>query len=100
MKTSIVVALLAVGMLVRPQPMTNLQIDQVSGAAVTVSQPTSPHLLNPTEMNNAIGSGISGCYESKASNGDTYVTCCVDLWVFAICVAVNWTAVKSIIPIL
>ncbi len=102
MKTTLLIALLAVGMLLRPQPIMDLQNNQTSGGAVAVaaSQQTPPRLLNTAEMNSTVGSGIAGCYESKAANGDTYITCCVDLWIFAVCVAVDWTAIKSLIPIL
>jgi hypothetical protein len=102
MKTTIITTLLAVGMLLRPQPITvadNAAIPD-NPRSISTTQQTTPQVLNTAEMNAAHGSGISGCYQSKAENGDVYVTCCLDLWIFAVCVAVNWSAVERIIPFL
>ncbi|HTY39251.1 MAG TPA: hypothetical protein VMH23_19200 [Bacteroidota bacterium] len=100
MKTTIVVTLLAVGMLLRPQPAFNVHDAMIPTASVTAvsTHATATHPLSAADMSNAIGNGLSGCTESKAANGDTYVTCCLDLWIFAICVAVNWSALERIIP--
>jgi hypothetical protein len=102
MKTTIITALLAVGMLLRPQPVqvaNNGMIPDNPGA-ISATQQTTPQVLSTAEMNTAIGKGLTGCYQTKANNGDVYVTCCLDLWIFTVCVAVNYTALQSIIPIL
>ncbi len=100
MKTTIITTLLAVGMLLRPQPMpiAGNGVIPDNPAAISATQQTTPQLLTGAEMNTVVGNGLTGCYQTKAQNGDVYVTCCLDLWIFAICVAVNWSALERIIP--
>ena len=100
MKTSIVAALLAVGLLLRPQstPMTDNVMLPNNPVSITAAPPAAPQPLSAADMKNTVGAGITGCYQTQAANGDVYVTCCLDVWIFAICVAVNWTAVQSVIP--
>lgn len=102
MKTTILTTMLAVGMLLRPQPMqmTNNGAIPDNPVAISSAQETAPQVLKSAEMKTVVGNGITGCYQTKAENGDTYVTCCLDLWIFAVCVAVNYSAVQRIIPIL
>ncbi len=100
MKTTIITTLLAVGMLLRPQPMPIAGYGAIADnpAAISATQQTTPQVLTSAEMNTVVGNGLTGCYQTKAENGDVYVTCCLDLWIFAICVAVNWSALERIIP--
>jgi hypothetical protein len=102
MKTTIITTLLAVGMLLRPQPMPIADNGAIPDNPVTISatQQTAPQVLNTAEMKTVVGNGLTGCYQTKAENGDVYVTCCLDLWIFAVCVAVNYSAIQRIIPIL
>jgi hypothetical protein len=100
MKTSIVAILLAVGLLLRPQP-TPVAVNGVvpdTPVNLVAVQAEGPQVLSSAEMTSTVGAGITGCYETKAANGDTYVTCCLDVWIFAICMAVNWSAVQRLIP--
>ena len=102
MKTTIITTLLAVGMLLRPQPMpnTNNSVIPDNPMAIGVTQQSTPQVLESAEMNSAIGGGLSGCFQQKAENGDVYGTCCVDLWIFAVCISVNWSAIERAIPFL
>lgn len=102
MKTTILTTLLAVGMLLRPQSMQIASTGAIPDNSVTISatQQMIPHVLNTAEMNASVGNGLTGCYQTKAENGDVYVTCCLDLWIFAVCVGVNYSAIQRIIPIL
>jgi hypothetical protein len=102
MKTIILSSLLAVGMLLRPQPMpiANTVAAPDNSVAISATQQATPQVLKTGEMNTAVGNGIAGCYQSRDASGDVYVTCCVDLWLFAVCVGVNWSAVQRLIPFL
>ena len=102
MKTTIITTLLAVGMLLRPQPMPIADNGAIPDNPVTISatQQAAPRVLNTAETKTVVGNGLTGCYQTKAENGDVYVTCCLDLWIFAVCVAVNYSAIQRIIPIL
>ena len=53
--------------------------------------------LNQTEMSAATGGGMTGCSQTVDASGDVYGTCCVDLWIFSICVSVNYSAVERTI---
>lgn len=99
MKTTIITTLLAVGMLLRPQPIptTNNGVLPDNPMALSVTQQTTAQVLKTVEMNSAVGSGLSGCFDQKAANGDVYTTCCVDLWIFAVCVSVNWSAIDRLL---
>ncbi len=100
MKTTIITTLLAVGMLLRPQPMPIADNGATleNQVAISATQQTAPQVLKTAEMNTAVGSGLTGCFQQVAANGDVYGICCVDLWIFAICVSVNWSAIERLIP--
>jgi hypothetical protein len=102
MKTTIITTLLAVGMLLRPQPMpnTNNSVIPDNPMAIGATQQATPQVLKTVEMNSAIGGGLSGCFQQIAEDGDRYATCCVDLWLFSICISVNVSAVERLIPFL
>jgi|WetSurMetagenome_2_1015567.scaffolds.fasta_scaffold320652_2 hypothetical protein len=102
MKTSIVAALLAVGLLLRPQPTPITDNGAATNGPVSIvaAQPATPQILNTAEMQTAIGAGLTGCFQQVAANGDVYGTCCIDLWIFAVCVSVNWSAIERAIPFL
>lgn len=95
MKTSIITALFVVGLLLQ---LAILPTIGNSSAATTTSQHRAT-LQTPTaaEMNAAVGAGLTGCFQVKAANGDVYETCCVDLWLFAICASVNITAIERLV---
>jgi len=100
MKTTIITTLLAVGMLLGPQPTPTTGQALVADNGITIgnSQQTGPQALKGAEMNTKVGGDqLSGCYQLKAENGDTYGTCCVDLWLFTVCVGVNWSAVERLL---
>lgn len=100
MKTTIITMILAVGMLLRPQPTpTTAQALVADNATVagTILQ-TGPQALKTTEMNKAVGGEqLTGCYQTRTADGDVYGTCCVDLWLFTVCVSVNESAVERLI---
>ena len=95
MKTTFITTLLAVGMLLRPQPMpaTDNGVIPDNPVAISVTQQVTPQVLESAEMNLAVGSGHSGCFDQTDENGDVYTTCCADLWIFVVCVSVNWSAI-------
>lgn len=95
MKTTIITTLLAVGMLLRPQPMPTTDNGAIpdNPVAISLTQQATPQVLKAAEMNSAVGSGPSGCFDQKDENGDQYTTCCADLWIFVVCVSVNWSAI-------
>jgi hypothetical protein len=99
MKTTIITTLLAVGMLLRPQPIltTNNGAIQDNSMAISVAQQATPQVLKTVEMSSAVGGDLSGCFDQKAANGDSYTTCCVDLWLFVICGSVNWSAIERLL---
>jgi hypothetical protein len=100
MKTYIITAILVLGALLRPQsaPTTDQGLAaNGSVAVVSVSQTqTTPQPLNAAEMNTAVGGNMTGCFQYKAVDGDTYGICCVDLWIFAVCATVNLSAVDRL----
>lgn len=102
MKTTIFTTLLAVGMLLRPQPIPVANNAAMTGNPVTISaiQQATPQVLNTAEMTAAVGGGLTGCFQQVAENGDIYGTCCLDLWIFSVCVSVNWSALQRSIPLL
>jgi hypothetical protein len=102
MKTTIITALLAVGMLLGPQPAPVADNAAMTDNLVAINalQQATPRVLNTAEMNIAVGSGLTGCFQQVAANGDVYGTCCLDLWIFAICFSVNISAVERAIPLL
>ncbi len=102
MKTTILTAILAVGMLLRPQPTPIAATDPVSNnhPAIAATQAAVPQILSNAEMKAVVGAGLTGCFQQVAANGDIYGTCCLDLWIFAVCFSVNWSAITRAIPFL
>ncbi len=96
MKATIITMMLAVGLLVRPQPLLTADAGAASidGTSVINAQQPEATMLSTAEMSAAVGGDTGGCYQTKAANGDVYQTCCLDLWIFSICVGVNWSAVE------
>jgi len=101
MKTYIITAILVLGALLRPQsaPTTDQGLaPNGSVAVVSVGQTqTTPQALSTAEMNAVVGGNMSGCYEYKGPDGDTYGTCCLDLWFVSLCVTVNESAVARLV---
>lgn len=101
MKTALITMLLAVAVLLGPQTIATGESistisDQVALNVADHNQATT-RVLNEAEMNAAVGGGITGCFQSTDGNGDLYGTCCVDLWIFTICVSVNESAIERAI---
>lgn len=91
MKTSIILALLAVGVFLRPQVTPTGKSPQISkGTAevLVVSQDQkAAQVLTVTEMKAIIG-GKNGCYIEIVDN-QRYLTCCLDLWIVRFCISGN-----------
>lgn len=91
MRTSIVLALLAVGVFLRPQvtPTGNdLQASKGTVEALVVGQDQkAAQALTAAEMNAIIG-GKNGCYIEIVDH-QRYLTCCLDLWILRICITGN-----------
>ena len=89
MKTSILTALLVVGILLQLAPPS-------TGTAASQHQAMT-QTANAVDITNAVGAGLTGCWQYKGIDGDTYDMCCVDLWLFAVCVTVNESAVGRLV---
>jgi hypothetical protein len=103
MKTTIITMILAVGILLRPQPKSTPDQALIADNATVAGtmQHSGPQLLKTSEMNAAVGGDqLTGCYLTKAENGDTYATCCLDLWIFSVCLGVNWSALDRFVSTL
>lgn len=92
MKTSIIAAILAVGVLLRPQltPAGNSsQPNNKTAEIVAVNQEQGgAQPLSSVEMNTIFG-GFATCYGEIDKNGTSvWVTCCLNLWIIKICVSV------------
>ena len=98
MKTSIITTLLVVGVLL--QLAVPLTIGSSSAATTASQHQASLQAAAPADMNTPVGAGLAACFQQKAENGDVYETCCIDLWVFAVCASVNITAVERILSTL
>jgi hypothetical protein len=101
MKTFIVVTILSVGVLLRPEMAPSGdsmqgQNYQVVAEATTQTQP-APSALNNAEMSGIQG-GLAECHEELGTNGDIYVSCCLDFWLFRLCFEVNWSAITRVLP--
>lgn len=101
MKTALITILVALAVLLGPQTMATGESasranDQLA-LNVAHQDQTTVQALNQDEMNAAFGGGMTGCFQSVDGNGDVYGTCCVDLWIFTICVSVNYSAVERAI---
>jgi hypothetical protein len=89
-------------MLLRPQPMSIADNTALTDnpVAISATHQTTPQVLNGAEMNATIGGEMSGCFQQIAASGDVFGTCCLDLWIFSICVSVNFSAIERAIPFL
>ena len=94
MKTSIVTALLVVGVLLQAAVVPTINSSLI-GTAASQHQATT-QATNTVDMNNAVGASLLGCYAFVGQDGNTYGMCCLDLWLFSICFAVNLSALASI----
>jgi len=88
MKTFIIVTILSVGVLLRPEmapTVDNLQPTLKSIDMVSVTAPQeSPRQLADQQMSEVIGSGLFNC-EWLIEDGRVYGRCCVGFWIFKIC---------------
>lgn len=88
MKTSILTALLVIGVVLLGAmgPTTGVS----SSVTATSGHQTPIQSANP---NNTPGAGLTGCWSFTGQDGDGYIMCCLDLWLFALCVSVNTSAI-------
>jgi hypothetical protein len=103
MKTFIIVTILSVGVLLRPEmaPSGNYIQDQntIAVAEVTHQAQSLARALTDAQMMGAEGGGaLVECYQAKGTNGDTYANCCIDFWFFRLCFEVNLSAIERLIP--
>ena len=102
MKTFIIVTILSVGVLLRPEmaPATgDIQIhNQIAPVGTTYQTQPLAKALADTEMMGAQGGAIAECHEEKAASGDLYVSCCANFWLFRLCFEVNWSAIERLLP--
>jgi hypothetical protein len=100
MKIALITMLLAVAVLLGPQTIAKGE------SAVVVNDQTTLNIANQdqatarplsqAEMNGAVGGEMLGCASGTDASGDTHQTCCFSLWIFSVCVDVNWSAVERI----
>ena len=95
MKTSLLTALVVIGVLLQAAVVPTVN-NVLTGTAANQHQ-TTMQTAGAAQMNNAVGAGLNGCWQYKGADGSTYGMCCVDLWLFAVCVTVNMTAVGNLV---
>ena len=95
MKTSILTALLVIGVVLLGA------MNPATGSPASVSTSVQHQALiqttAPTNLSNTVGSGLTGCWSFVGADGDTYAFCCLDLWLFSVCVSVDASAVSRLI---
>jgi hypothetical protein len=98
MKTALIIMLLAVAVLLGPQmaatgePTVAVNNQTVLNTANQNHTTAGP--LSQAEMSAAVGGEMLGCSSGQDANGDNHRTCCFSLWLFSVCVDVNWSAVE------
>jgi hypothetical protein len=101
MKTLIIATILSAGVLLRPPmaPMeTNCQGNQKAIAAKLASTTSGAlQTLSTQEMQSTRGAGILECYNWTDQNKDSHAMCCVNLWLFKICLDVNVSDIERVI---
>jgi hypothetical protein len=102
MKTFIIVTILSVGVLLRPEmaPTTgDIQTYNQTMCIGTLHQAQRlAVVLTGTEMMGLQGGAVAECHQEKGTNGDTYASCCIDFWLFRLCFEVNLSAIERLIP--
>ena len=93
MKTFIIATILSVGVLLRPQMAPGGNNAEIT-YATTVTSPSgihgaAPRLLERGEAASIQGGGIAECYSYYDANYDEHGICCLNLWLFRLCVDVN-----------
>jgi hypothetical protein len=103
MKTFIIAVILTVGIFVQPQiapPGDRGQVTANAQAAASINvDRVDSRVLASAEMQALQGAGVLECHEELSSSGDWYVSCCADLWLFRLCVEVNWSAIQRVLPL-
>ncbi len=100
MKTALIIMLLAVAVLLGPQvvamgePTVAVNNQTVLNTAPQNHEAARP--LSQAEMNAVVGGGLLGCATGTDANGDRHETCCFSLWIFSVCVDVNWSALERV----
>jgi hypothetical protein len=102
MKTFIITTLLVVGVSLRPQmaPTADDMRIHIQATSIGASNQlqAAVRVLNNPEMEVARGGSLFDCDQFERSNGDTYISCCVNLWLFRLCVEVNWSELQRLYP--
>jgi hypothetical protein len=90
MKTFIVVTILSVGVLLRPEmaPSGNNEQTNNATATVAVENHASSQGLDKTDLNAVIGGGLSCSGEIDKNGTSVYYTCCASLWIIRVCASV------------
>ena len=100
MKTALIVMLLAVAVLLGPQLVATGEPTVAANNQTVLNTTHQIHItarpLSQGEMNAAVGGGLLGCASGTDANGDRHETCCFSLWIFSVCVDVNWSALDRI----
>jgi len=98
MKSLIIIALLAVGVLLQPPAGQASNTMNVKPATAMVQEQAAGKILSTSQMIQAQGAGVLECHEEVSADGDTYFSCCVNLWLFRLCFEVNWSAIERMLP--
>lgn len=101
MKTLIIATILSAGVFLRPSlaPVENSGQDDQKMTTTSVANATCATLqtLSTQEMQSVRGSGILECYNWRDQNNDLHGMCCVNLWLFRICLDVNVSDIERFI---
>jgi hypothetical protein len=93
MKTFIIATMLTAGVLLQPQaaPMEhNGQPSATTTVATTVGEnQTNARTIETTELASIRGGEAAACYTWYDENLDKHGMCCLNLWLFKVCLDVN-----------
>jgi hypothetical protein len=102
MKASIIIVMLIIGAILRPQtaPSSN-GLSNEAGPVVAVAAHdvhSTAGILTAVEMTQTVGGEATGCFLTTDKNGDSIGMCCLNLWLFELCVGVNLSAIDRLLP--
>jgi hypothetical protein len=98
MKTFIIVTILSVGVLLRPEMAPTVNSDQKSTVVTIVNtNHASPTMLGGAEMRAIQGAGFLECAYYYDVDGDAHQMCCINFWLFKLCGDVNVSAAQRLI---
>ena len=85
--------LLAIAVQPAASPLDQPTVGATEQIAAVGASPSSEQ-LSIQEMTSAVGGeNLTGCWQYADLGGDDHAICCLDLWLFSICVDVNLSAV-------